>query len=591
MNQICVEIAEIANKELDDLVNKLPSDPALSFVMFFETLRVYDYNGIGESAAGRLDMPDLYLMRMGWNLCSSYLFKDIGTKGFPLMESTRETRLFALSLLHSFGRILMLRRVIDMIKSGLMSVRKVDSKFIFTKNEMVDSQFIDKLSLPKLEELEQEIVKATEFKKWNVVPNNLSEIINYPGCYIGLPEPKEINNELEEKIKADMLHELFPWDSGRGIMLGYNTTEDIDYFFIVKAWDVVNDWRTDAGIHPSTNFGKFDGAELTGVVVILTSIYLKHVRYAFLSPSKYPEISIPQSLTTWKPFDEFKENISNFMNIEVQKVSDILDALALKIDDIHFLRENTSIFMPLLIDMNNGYIINPVASVLINPFYSIINLFEYRNPQLSLSIAQHREEWLRTQIYSLFLGVRYIRVVGNVNIKEGGKIITDIDAAVYDRTTGQLAIIQIKWQDFHINDVKRLRSKASNLCKSLDDWADRVDKWIVTNGLEELSRTLRLGKGAKISSYYLFGISKYLSNTQGYGFQTRYPTIAIANMAQFTKSRFELGPNENVIQNLHKELQSNSEVIETTPLPYDFTISNFHFHFEDLFCTYGENTK
>ena len=95
MNQICVEIAEIANKELDDLVNKLPSDPALSFVMFFETLRVYDYNGIGESAAGRLDMPDLYLMRMGWNLCSSYLFKDIGTKGFPLMESTRETRLFA----------------------------------------------------------------------------------------------------------------------------------------------------------------------------------------------------------------------------------------------------------------------------------------------------------------------------------------------------------------------------------------------------------------------------------------------------------------------------------------------------------------
>ena len=96
---------------------------------------------------------------------------------------------------------------------------------------------------------------------------------------------------------------------------------------------------------------------MTGVVVILTSIYLKHVRYAFLSPSKYPEISIPQSLTTWKPFDEFKENISNFMNIEVQKVSDILDALALKIDDIHFLRENTSIFMPLLIDMNNGYIV------------------------------------------------------------------------------------------------------------------------------------------------------------------------------------------------------------------------------------------
>ena len=48
----------------------------------------------------------------------------------------------------------------------------------------------------------------------------------------------------------------------------------------------------------------------------------------------------------------------------------------------------------------------------------------------------------------MFSGVKYITIDGNIKLRTGKKIVTDIDAAIFDRTTGELAIFQIKWQDF-----------------------------------------------------------------------------------------------------------------------------------------------
>ena len=39
-------------------------------------------------------------------------------------------------------------------------------------------------------------------------------------------------------------------------------------------------------------------------------------------------------------------------------------------------------------------------------------------------------------------------------------MITDIDAAVFDVTTGELGLFQLKWQDFSSSDVAKQRSKA-----------------------------------------------------------------------------------------------------------------------------------
>lgn len=590
MNDVYNELLQIAEDELSRIISTLPEDPILSNVILIEAIRTYDYNGIAKSINGEIDLPDFYLVRMGWNLCCSYLFKRMNSKGFPLMESTRETRMQSLSLLYNLGSIIMLRRATEMIKSGHLHVEKKGNTYNFRKTELADLQYIDKLSFPNLEKLEKKINSVSNYNNWNVTKqDNIFNVINLPGNFIGIDKDNNDFKEYELKdIDAKMLPLIFPWHSGRGIMMGYNTTEEIDFHFLAKAYPLVLSWRAEAGIHPSTDFKKFNGSDLTAVVLVITSIYLKHEHFTSLASKKHSEISIQQSLTTWLPFDEFINSISHFTGIVISKVSEILNTIALKAEDIMFLRNHTSIFMPLLIDLGNGYIIKPISSILTNPFFSIISLLEYKTPHIRHNISKHREEWMRNEIYSLFLGERYIRVEGNVNLKDAGKIVTDIDGAVYDKFTGQLAIIQIKWQDFFINDVKKLKSKANNLCKGFDEWATKVDNWINDNGLQELSRNLRLGKGNTITSFYLFGISRTVSHTEGYGYKSECQNIAISNMPQFVKCRFETGPTDMVIQKLFQELKTSSETFKTIPLPFEYTISNFNFHFEDLFCTLDE---
>ncbi len=584
MKEICEELLRIADDEIAKIVCKLPSDPIHASVILIEALRACDYNFIGSSFNDRIYSPDFYLIRTGLSLCISYLYKKSDIKAFPLMESTTESRSNVLSMILNFGGVVMLRRAADMVKSGLLNVEKSGNDYVFRRAGLVDAQHIDKVSFYALTKLEQEIEASVFYRKWNVVAQGeIPSVIQLPGNFISLSKVDEFKDFILENIDEKMQPHISPWDSGKGIMTGYTTSEEIDLHFLSKAYPLVMSWRADAGIHPSTDFKQFDGGELIAVVLLITSICLKHEYFVSLASQTYPEISVPQSLTTWFPYDEFQEGISAFLGMETSKVSDILSTITLKTDDVGFLRNNTSIFMPLLIDMENGFVVRPTSSILTNPFQSIISLMEYRDPQIRHIISQPREEWMRSEIYSLFLGERYVRVEGNIKLRQGGKVITDIDGAIYDKLTGELAIIQIKWQDFFINDVRKLRSKARNLRAGFDEWAIKIEKWINDNGLQALSDNLRLGNVVK--SFYLFGISKTMSHTEGYGYHIDNQNIATSNMPAFVKCRFETGPTDNVIQQLFKKLKEFTMDIETVPMPFDYTVSNKHFLFEDLFCS------
>ncbi len=69
---------------------------------------------------------------------------------------------------------------------------------------------------------------------------------------------------------------------------------------------------------------------------------------------------------------------------------------------------------------------------------------------------------------------------------------TDIYAAVLDMTTGELAIFQLKWQDFGYNDLLRIRSKATKFVERVDTWSSQTLEWIDEFGNAALCHNLRL---------------------------------------------------------------------------------------------------
>jgi hypothetical protein len=192
-------------------------------------------------------------------------------------------------------------------------------------------------------------------------------------------------------------------------------------------------------------------------------------------------------------------------------------------------------------------------------------------------------------LYSIFGGNRYELIKGNVNLRIDGVFLTDVDGAIFDTVTGELALFQLKWQDYFTNDVKSLRSKTSNLAKELEGWGDKVTSWMNRFGSEGVAKSfrLKLKKGQGIAKIYLFAISQSVARTGGYGFKMRNNSVAVATWPQFVRLRTEVGPAWSVLSELHSRIKEEVGMIyPSVAIPYASKFSSVEINFEDIWRGY-----
>ena len=192
---------------------------------------------------------------------------------------------------------------------------------------------------------------------------------------------------------------------------------------------------------------------------------------------------------------------------------------------------------------------------------------------------------MREHLYWMFGGKRYIRFPGNLKLRRDGVVLTDIDAIIYDKQTGDVGLFQLKWQDYSTNDVRQLRSKAANLSAELVDWSGKVKSWLDENGVSALDKSLRLRqkRGEAAMSALLFAISRSSVRTQGYGVKTEAPGLAMATWPQFVRARMEIGPSAWSIRDVHERLiEEHGRVPNVQPLPAALSMTGSTLHIHDL---------
>jgi hypothetical protein len=52
-------------------------------------------------------------------------------------------------------------------------------------------------------------------------------------------------------------------------------------------------WRNEAGIHPDSMIAGVPGNDLAAIGLLLTSLYLKHIRFVDVGKRKMPEANYP----------------------------------------------------------------------------------------------------------------------------------------------------------------------------------------------------------------------------------------------------------------------------------------------------------
>lgn len=79
-------------------------------------------------------------------------------------------------------------------------------------------------------------------------------------------------------------------------------------------------------------------------------------------------------------------------------------------------------------------------------------------------------------------------------LRVGGRVLTDIDAEIFDRKTGTLAVFQIKWQDSFENSLTERASRQNNLVKEGNAWINTVSNYCAGLGGDEQALQLGLPK-------------------------------------------------------------------------------------------------
>lgn len=581
------ELRDIADTQLAAILKSLPNDQIGRFILFIEVVRAMDYWGTHvpaqvnktEKIAQSLD-----LMYWGWNRAVAELFDSLDQPGaFPLMESTPTSLEFASRLLQEFGKVSLLRRLADMSERGIMIITTSGDEYHIKMSEDARAQFADTTELDRLKEAEAKMPLSNA--SWTVA--SMRDVLRFPsmpGNYMAFadaPAKRWLRPDIEELIKPLVK----PWNTGRGIMVAYDARIEVDEHYMAEALALATPWREDAGIHPDAVLGSITGADILGVGAALISLHVKHFGCVSVAKKLFNSVSMSQSLTIWGPRDTLEQSISVMSERPKPLISTIFNVLAMTAEQAKKLRDHSTPLIPMLFDLGNGFILRPVSCLTRNPFNALRTQYKWLNPHAENAFSIDRESWMREHLYGMFGGKRYIRFPGNLKLRRENAVLTDIDAVVYDRFTGDVALFQLKWQDYSTNDVRELRSKAANLSAELTDWSAKVQLWARENGISALNKSLRLKqkRNESVQNILLFAISRLSIRTQGYGVKTVAPDLAMGVWSQFLRVRMEIGPSKYALRDIHARLLDEHEQIPNIqPMPVTLTVAGRTIYIHDL---------
>ena len=176
--------------------------------------------------------------------------------------------------------------------------------------------------------------------------------------------------------------------------------------------------------------------------------------------------------------------------------------------------------------------------------------------------VNEREGVFRKELYDLFPTQRFRKAEKPLKLKNEGAIATDIDATVFDASTGTLGLFQLKWQDPFGTSMRKRNSKMMNFLDETNRWISTVSSILSHNskGLENL-----LGEGAEpildIKRVLLFVVGRHFAHfSGGVDCDSRAAWGTWPQMLRLFKESYKAS---DPIMWLHKMLQEQSPSLRT----------------------------
>ena len=455
------------------------------YIPIIEIIRTLDYHTFLLSHEKDKKSRELLgLYKFGWSYAFSLFFENFEiSDDIPLFALPQIEREWIDSITQHCGSIQLCRQFLSYKKADLFDlIQKTNNSFVFSSLiESNEFEIYDRQSLGYYHSIMNEVLK----KK--------SELI-----FSKLPKIRKKLNSIVKVFQEQFIQ--------------YKATEEIDIFYHDFGYFYLMTTQTIDDFAEDDSFGGIKYKDYLIAVELTISAGLMHrdCCTAICNKTNY-KINLRDILTYAFNSEKMFLLISEYLKWDIERVKTVFSCLLVtKENYIHHLNYPGAPCAPYF-QLREGTWMRSTFGCLEMPVF-FLNRELKRKYNFDYYIAvNRREERFRNQLYELLKHNQIVSVNENVIIKEGRRVITDIDAVLFDKKNCILALFQLKWQDPYSTSMSERFSKISNLIPKSVEWIDKIQDWISKNDSQTILKTCKLGYN-EIRNIHLFVIARHHMN-------------------------------------------------------------------------------
>ena len=352
-----------------------------------------------------------------------------------------------------------------------------------------------------------------------------------------------------------------PWEEH---FIQFDSNPDIDNFFRSQGllWARAHYEPRQDAFPPHATFGDLPFELYKAVVVEVIGWALKHIAFSMVLLSKQKHLDIRNLLTVTTDQARLQGYLSAALEITAIEARQVLDTLKLTPNNLQAHTSEPAVNIAPFLNINSSTVVFSIAGTLSSPFDFMLAELNRRYRKEWDHAVDGREEHFRKELYDLFSTQKFTRIEKPLKLRNEGRVATDIDAAVFAKTTGTLGLFQLKWQDPFGTSMRMRNSKMKNFLDESNRWVSIVSSILLQNpkALDHLLGERKVGVH-DTKRIHLFVIGRHFPHFSGEA--SRDSRAAWGTWPQVLRLFKESHKDSDPITWLHKMLQEHSPSLRT----------------------------
>ncbi len=296
----------------------------------------------------------------------------------------------------------------------------------------------------------------------------------------------------------------------------YRTTQEIDDYYTRLGQLRVKTMACQFLYPDSTLIGGCTVELYRSVLSVLIGLALKNLDVCRAYVAQHPSSSLRALLTPIHDATALVEALSKTLHVEADTIRHAVETYSLSHENVsyHSSTGGEDTPAPPLLRLNEQHLAWSLMGLLRDPLFFLARELKRRYSYEYHTASHVHEVVFRQDLYRLFADKRFVKSAGTIELRgvQGG-LTTDVDALIFDRKTGTLALFELKSQDpFAYSHQERLRQR--DYFYNAGKQVLACLQWLNRNGANALLTRLDQSqvKRLKVQKTYIFVLGRYLAH-------------------------------------------------------------------------------